>query len=128
LIRLAAYASLSRRTIALPFAQETLGGTISRPPEHITVEAVLKAVAVYYGVNIKDLKSERRHKSLAGPRAVAMYLARQHTKSSFPELGRAFGGKHHTTVISAVEKIAKRLKEDPGLRGEIHAIEGQILR
>jgi chromosomal replication initiator protein len=128
LIRLAAYASLSRQEITLAFAQETLGGTITRPPEHITVETVLKVVATYYGVNVKDLKSERRHKSLAGPRAVAMYLARTHTKSSFPELGRAFGGKHHTTVISAVEKIARRLKEDPGLRGEIHAIETQLLR
>jgi chromosomal replication initiator protein len=57
-----------------------------------------------------------------------MYLSRQHTKDSYPDLGRAFGGKHHTTVISAVEKIADRLKDDPGLRGEIHAIEATLLR
>jgi chromosomal replication initiator protein len=128
LIRLAAYASLSKREINLPFAHETLGGALARPREHITVEAVIKAVASYYGVKALDLKSPRRHRSVAGPRAVAMYLARQHTKDSYPDLGRAFGGKHHTTVISAVEKIADRLKDDPGLRGEIHAIESTLLR
>ncbi|MCE9577857.1 MAG: chromosomal replication initiator protein DnaA [Deltaproteobacteria bacterium] len=128
LIRLAAYASLSRRTIDLPFAQETLGGALARPREHITCEAVIKAVASYYGVKPLDIKSPRRHKSIAGPRAVAMYLARQHTKDSYPDLGRAFGGKHHTTIISAVEKVLERVKDDPSLRGEIHAIEAILLR
>jgi chromosomal replication initiator protein len=128
LIRLAAYASLSKRTIDLGFAQETLGGTLLRAREVITVDAVIKAVASYYSVRAADIKSDRRHKSIAGPRAVAMYLARQHCKDSYPDLGRAFGGKHHTTVISAVEKIADRLKEDPSLRGELHAIEGQLSR
>ena len=123
LIRLAAYASLSNRTIDLAFAQETLGGAIARPRELITADIVIKAVASYYGVKTADLKSERRHKSIAGPRAVAMYLARHHTKDSYPDLGRAFGGKHHTTIISAVEKIATRIKEEGALRGEIHAIE-----
>jgi chromosomal replication initiator protein len=128
LIRLAAYASLSKRTIDVHFAQETLGGSLSRPREHITVDTVIKAVASYYGVKPQDIKSPRRHKSIAGPRAVAMFLARQHTKDSYPDLGRAFGGKHHTTIISAVEKIAERVKDDPSLRGEIHSIEATILR
>jgi chromosomal replication initiator protein len=128
LIRLAAYASLSKRTIDLAFAQETLGGALTRPREHITVDTVIKAVASYYGVKPADIKSPRRHKSVAGPRAVAMYLARQHTKDSYPDLGRAFGGKHHTTVISAVEKVLEKAKEDPGLRGELHAIEAQLLK
>jgi len=128
LIRLAAYASLSKRTIDVDFAQETLGGSLTRPREHLTVETVIKTVAGYYGVKPSDIKSPRRHKSIAGPRAVAMYLARQHTKDSYPDLGRAFGGKHHTTVISAVEKIAERVKDDPSLRGEIHAIEAQLIR
>jgi chromosomal replication initiator protein len=128
LIRLAAYASLSKRDIDLPFAQETLGGAIARPREHITVDTVIKAVAAYYGVKATDLKSPRRHRSIAGPRAVAMYLARQHTNDSYPDLGRAFGGKHHTTVISAVEKIAERLPDDPSLRGEVHSIEATLLR
>ncbi len=128
LIRLAAYSSLSTRDIDLDFARETLEGSLTRPPEHITVDHVLKSVAGYYGIKISDLKSPRRHKSIAGPRAVAMYLARQHTKDSYPDLGRSFGGKHHTTVISAVEKTSKRLKADAGLRGEVHAIESLLLR
>lgn len=128
LIRLAAYSSLSRKEITLEFARETLEGSLTRPREHLTAEAIIKSVANYYGLKVSDIKSSRRHKSVAGPRAVAMYLARTHTKDSYPDLGRAFGGKHHTTVISAVEKINSRLDSDPGLRGEINAIEGVLLR
>jgi chromosomal replication initiator protein len=128
LIRLAAYASLSGKVITLDFARQTLEGSLAPHPEHISVERVLRAVAGYYNIKIADLKSPRRHKTIAHPRAVAMYLARQHTRESYPDLGRAFGGKHHTTVLSAVEKVSKRLKSEPGLRGEIHAIESQLLR
>jgi chromosomal replication initiator protein len=128
LIRLAAYASLSRCDIDMAFARQTLDGSITRPPEHMTVEHVLKAVASYFGLKVADLKSPRRHKSIAGPRAIAMYLARTHTGESYPDLGRAFGGKHHTTIISAVEKITKKLKADPALRGEVHAVESMLLR
>jgi len=128
LIRLAAYASLSKKRIDLEFAQETLGATITRPREVITVDGVIKAVASYYGLKPSDIKSERRHKSVATPRAVAMYISRHHTKDSYPDLARAFGGKHHTTVISAVQKIIEKVKDDASLRSEIHAIESIILR
>src|SRR3569623_375196 len=128
LIRLAAYASLSKRRIDLEFAQETLGAALTRPREVITVESIIKSVASYYGLKPAEIKSDRRHKSLANPRAVAMYLSRNHTKDSYPDLARAFGGKHHTTVISAVQKIAERVKEDASLRSEIHAIESMILK
>jgi chromosomal replication initiator protein len=128
LIRLAAYASLSKKRIDLEFAQETLGAAITRPREVITVDSVIKAVASYYGLKPSDIKSERRHKSVATPRAVAMYISRHQTKDSYPDLARAFGGKHHTTVISAVQKIILRVKDDASLRSEIHAIESMILR
>lgn len=128
LIRLAAYASLSKRPIDMEFAQETLGSAITSPREVLTADSVIKAVASYYGLKVADIKSPRRHKSVASPRAIAMYLSRQHTKDSYPDLGRSFGGKHHTTVISAVEKIAERLKEDPALRSEIHALETALNR
>jgi chromosomal replication initiator protein len=128
LIRLAAYASLSNRPIDIEYAKETLGSAITAPREVITVDSVIKAVASYYGLKVADIKSQRRHKSVSSPRAVAMYLSRQHTKDSYPDLGRSFGGKHHTTVISAVEKIAERLKEDPALRSEIHALESTLNR
>jgi chromosomal replication initiator protein len=128
LIRLAAYASLSKRRIDLEFAQETLGAAITRPRDIITVDNVIKVVASYYGLKPSDIKSERRHKSVATPRAVAMYISRHHTKDSYPDLARAFGGKHHTTVISAVQKIIERVKDDASLRSQIHAIESMILR
>lgn len=128
LIRLAAYASLSKRRIDLDFAQETLGAALSRPRDIITPETIIKAVANYYSLKPSDIKSDRRHKSLANPRAIAMYISRHHTKDSYPDLARAFGGKHHTTVISAVQKIAERLKDDAALRSEIHAIESMVLR
>lgn len=128
LIRLAAQASLLDATIDLPFAQDAIGGAISQPREYLTADVVIKAVAHYYGLKVSDIRSARRHKSVAGPRAVAMYLARTHTDNSYPELGRAFGGKHHTTVISAVEKITKRLDAQPSLSGEIRAIESVLLQ
>jgi len=128
LIRLAAYASLSRRDITLEFARQTLEGSIARPSEQVTVEQVLRAVASYYQVKMADLKSERRHKSIAGPRAVAMFLARKLTTSSYPDLGRAFGNKHHTTVLSAVEKIDEKIKTDAGLRNEVQSIEATLVR
>ena len=128
LIRLAAHASLIDATIDMDFARSTLAATIGRPREHLSTDNIIKVAANYYGLKISDIKSSRRHKSVAGPRAVAMYLARTHTRDSYPDLGRGFGGKHHTTVISAVEKITKRLRDDPGLRSEIHAIESVLLR
>jgi chromosomal replication initiator protein len=128
LIRLAAYASLSRREITIDFARQTLEGSIARPSEQVTVDQVLRAVASYYQVKLADLKSERRHKSIAGPRAVAMFLARKLTTSSYPDLGRAFGGKHHTTVLSAVEKVDLKIKTDAGLRNEVQSIEATLVR
>ena len=128
LIRLAAYASLSGQEIDLNFARHTLDSSITRPRDHLSVETILRTVANYYGLKVSDLKSGRRHKSIAGPRAIAMYLSRTHTKESYPDLGRAFGGKHHTTIISAVEKTMTRLKDDLSLRGQVHAIETMLLR
>ena len=119
LIRLAAYASLSRRTIDLPFAQETLGGAITRPREVVTTDSIIKAVATYYGVKSADIKSGDRHKSIVTPRAVAMYLARQHTSASYPDLGRSFGNKHHTTVMSAVERFEMHMRGVSGVQSVV---------
>ncbi len=128
LIRLAAYASLSHCDITLDFTRRTLEGSVARRREHLSSETVIKAVASYYGVKVSELKSSRRHRSIAGPRAIAMYLARKLTEDSYPDLGRAFGGKHHTTVLSAVEKMTHKLANDIGLQGEIHAIENLLRR
>ena len=128
LIRLAASSSLTRSEITLDFARTTLEGALNRRRELLDTDAVMKCVARYYRVKVSDLKSPRRHKAIAGPRSVAMYLARTHTSSSYPELGRAFGGRHHTTVLSAVDKTTVKLDNDHGLRGEVQAIESLLLR
>jgi chromosomal replication initiator protein len=127
LIRLSAYASFSGTTIDLEFAQKSLGAVTPQPAQ-LTVDAIIKVVAGYFSLKVADLKSERRHKSVATPRAIAMYLARMHTKDSYPDLARAFGGKHHTTVLSAVQKISDRVRDDAGLRGQVAAIEQQFVR
>jgi chromosomal replication initiator protein len=127
LIRLSAYASFSGTAIDLEFAQKSLGAVTPQPAQ-LTVDAIIKVVANYFSLKVADLKSERRHKSVATPRAIAMYLARMHTKDSYPDLARAFGGKHHTTVLSAVQKIADRVRDDAGLRGQVAAIEQQFAR
>ena len=99
--------------------------SLSPPPA--TVKSILESVASYYGVNVRELRGKRRFKSIAEPRAMAMYLARQHTTQSYPDLGRAFGHKHHTTVITAIKKVETRLKKNPAVRGEVAAIEGVLL-
>jgi chromosomal replication initiator protein len=127
--RAAALWVLVAAAIRQAFRRGRCSWAIRRPrPRNITVDNVIKAVASYYGLKPSDIKSERRHKSVATPRAVAMYISRHHTKDSYPDLARAFGGKHHTTVISAVQKIIVRVKDDPSLRSQIHAIESMILR
>ncbi|MFH0899992.1 MAG: chromosomal replication initiator protein DnaA [Pseudomonadota bacterium] len=128
LIRLSAWASITGQAITLDFAKQRLAGVLAQTVERISVEHILKVVASYYDVKLTDLKSERRTKSVAGPRAVAMYLARKQTGDSYPDLGRAFGNKHHTTVLSACEKIAGRLKTDTTLHYEINSIESLLNR
>lgn len=127
LIRLAAYASFTAQDISLDFAKQTLAG-VARPQSHMSVDHVLKTVANYYQIKVADLKSERRTKAISHPRAVAMFLARKHTGESYPDLGRSFGNKHHTTVLSAFEKIAERLKSDVALKSELSAIENLLSR
>jgi chromosomal replication initiator protein len=125
LIRLAAFASISNRAIDLPFTQEVFGSVA--PSEHsLSVETIQKRVADFFNLNLSDLRSARRHKVVALPRQVAMYLGRKLTQASFPELGDKFGGKDHTTVMHAVSKIEKLLIEDSPLRNTISTIEQSL--
>lgn len=89
----------------------------------VTTEAVIAAVAKHYGYRASDLRSRRRNTRLARARAVAMYLARTRTYDSYLALGFAFGGKHHTTVIHAVEKMIACIEHDRELETDIDIIE-----
>jgi chromosomal replication initiator protein len=83
-------------------------------------------VADYYNITLEDMKSKRRDKHIVFPRQVAMFLVREETPSSLPAIGKAFGGRDHTTALHSIEKIANELKEDERLRYEVQAIRERL--
>jgi chromosomal replication initiator protein len=112
LIRLLAYASLTGRTISVELAQEVLRNVIDHDDRAVTLEQIQKYVADYYQLKIVDLKSRNNAKSVAMPRQVAMYLCKMLTHASLPEIGKHFGGKHHSTVIHSIRKVEDLRKKD----------------
>jgi chromosomal replication initiator protein len=107
LIRVVAYASLSGKDITLDLARRTLQDLIVTESPAATAESIQKLVANYYNLKVTQLKSRTNSHQVAFPRQIAMYLCKQLTPSSLQEIGRRFGGKHHSTVIHAVQKIEK---------------------
>src|SRR5512135_2279959 len=113
LIRLIAFASLTGRDIDLVLAQETLRDLLHTEDKPVTIEMIQKYVADHYSLKINDLKAKNNSKSIAVPRQIAMYLTKSLTGASLPEIGREFGGKHHSTVIHSIRKIDDLRKQDP---------------
>jgi chromosomal replication initiator protein len=112
LIRLVAYASLTGREISLGLAQDVLKNILDHEEKAVTIEIIQKFVADYYQLKLAELKSRNNSKSVAIPRQVAMYLCKNLTHASLPEIGRSFGGKHHSTVIHSIRKIDDLRKRD----------------
>ncbi len=112
LIRLIAYASLTGREITLDLAQEVLRNVLDHDERIVTIESIQKFVADYYQLKLTELKSRNNSKSVAMPRQVAMYLCKSLTHKSLPEIGRSFGGKHHSTVIHSIRKVEELRKND----------------
>jgi chromosomal replication initiator protein len=112
LIRLIAYASLTGREITLSLAQDVLRNVLQNDDRAVTIESVQKAVAEHYSLKVTELKSKNNSKSVAMPRQIAMYLCKNLTNASLPEIGRSFGGKHHSTVIHSIRKIEDLRKTD----------------
>jgi chromosomal replication initiator protein len=112
LIRLIAYASLQGRPLTLELAQEVLRNVIDHEDKAITIEQIQKFVADYYQLKLAELKSRNNSKSVAMPRQVAMYLCKSLTPASLPEIGRSFGGKHHSTVIHSIKKVEDLRKKE----------------
>ena len=112
LIRLIAYASLTGRALSLELAQEVLRNVLDHDERAVTIEQIQKFVAEYYQLKLTDLKSRNNSKSIAKPRQVAMYLCKALTHASLPEIGRSFGGKHHSTVIHSLKKVEELRKKD----------------
>jgi chromosomal replication initiator protein len=113
LIRLIAYASLTGRDIDLTLTQEILRDLLHTDDKPITIEMIQKFVADHYNVKLAELKAKNNSKAVAVPRQIAMYLTKTLTHASLPEIGKGFGGKHHSTVIHSVRKIDGLRKRDP---------------
>jgi len=122
LTRMIAFCALTGREMSTDLAQEVLTDLWGDEEKTITIEQIQRRVGDFFGVKLPDLKAKTRTKAVAFPRQVAMYLARQLTHASLAEIGRAFGGKDHTTVLHAVDKIQSLLHEDPKLRKTIDSL------
>jgi chromosomal replication initiator protein len=113
LIRLLAYASLTGQPLTIELAQGVLKGVLDHDEKAVTIDQIQKFVAEYYQLKLHDLKSRNNSKSVAKPRQVAMYLCKALTHASLPEIGRSFGGKHHSTVIHSIKKVDDLRKKNP---------------
>jgi chromosomal replication initiator protein len=115
LIRLIAHSSLIGAEITLPYTQQVLKNFIDSQARKVTIEAIQKSVAEQFGLKLVEIKAKNNSRAIVYPRQIAMYLAKQLTEASLPEIGRQFGGKHHTTVLHSVEKIDESRKSDKDL-------------
>jgi chromosomal replication initiator protein len=119
LIRLIAFASLTGQDITLGLAQEVLKNILDHEEKAITIDTIQKFVADRYNLRMVDLRSRNNSKSIAMPRQVAMYLCKALTHASLPEIGRSFGGKHHSTVIHSIRKVEELRKRDSNFNNQI---------
>ena len=119
LTRVLAYSNLIGRPITLETTQEVLRDLLRANDRRITIEDIQKRVAEHYNIRISEMHSARRARAVARPRQVAMYLAKQLTSRSLPEIGRKFGGRDHTTVMHAVKRIDELRQNDNILSEDI---------
>lgn len=122
LVKLFAYSSLTETPITIAMAKQVLKHLVEKADRRVTIEAVQKAVAEKYGIKPSQLREKSNRREIVGPRQVAMYLAKELTKASLPEIGRAFGGKHHTTVIHSITRTAEQKANDPDLNKLINSV------
>ena len=126
LIRLVAHSSLIGTEISLPYAQQILKNFIDSQARKVTIESIQKAVAEQFGLRLVEIKAKNNSRSIVYPRQIAMYLAKHLTEASLPEIGRQFGGKHHTTVLHSVEKIEELRKNDKDLNRLLNKLTEQL--
>jgi chromosomal replication initiator protein len=126
LIRLVAHSSLIGAEITLPYAQQVLKNFIDSQARKVTIESIQKAVAEQFGLRLVEIKAKNNSRAIVYPRQIAMYLAKHLTEASLPEIGRQFGGKHHTTVLHSVEKIDGARKNDKDLNRLVNKLTEQL--
>ena len=121
LIRLVAYASLTGKPLSIDLARQVLRNVIDQADKAVSIDGIQKYIADYYSLKIVDLKSRNNSKSIAMPRQVAMYICKALTHASLPEIGRSFGGKHHSTVIHSINKVEALRKNDAVFNKQIES-------
>ncbi|NLV77367.1 MAG: chromosomal replication initiator protein DnaA [Tissierellia bacterium] len=127
LIRIVAYSSLTNKEVTVELAEEALKDIISNnKPREITVDLIKDVVAKEYNIKIEDFNSKKRTRAIAYPRQIAMYLTRELTDLSLPKIGDEFGGRDHTTVIHAYDKIEGDIKESEEFKNKIHYLTKEI--
>lgn len=126
LIRIVAFSSLTNKEISVDLATEALKDIISNKSKQITISSIQDIVSSYFNLRIDDFKSKRRTKNVAYPRQIAMYLSRKLTDISLPKIGEEFGGRDHSTVIHAYEKITSELEKDTGLKETLDELTKKI--
>ena len=122
LVRLGAYASLTSTPINLETARKVLKDILVERSRELSIEDIIKKVSSHFNIKVTDLKSPKRLKAVVLPRQVAMYLARQLTTSSYPEIGERFGGKDHSTIIHAIRKVERMMEENYQLRQTVETL------
>jgi chromosomal replication initiator protein len=122
LIKLIAYSSITNSPVTLQMAQQVLKYLISGGERRITMDSILRAVAEKFNMQPQQLKQKSNSRQIAYPRQIAMYLMKDLTQASLPEIGRVFGGKHHTTVLHSVQKIERLRQTDTDLNRLIHSL------
>src|SRR5829696_8224492 len=117
---------LQQGKIDMDLARAALGESATPEQKRITIQQIIDAVRTYYNVRTSDLQSKKRHKSIAFPRQVCMFLARKHTRFSLEEIGGYFGGRDHTTVLHAVRTVDHDIKTDQEINRQIAFIDAQL--
>jgi chromosomal replication initiator protein len=126
LIRIGAYASLTSVPVSLEMARDVLKDILIERNRELSVEEILKKVSLHFNIKVSDIKSAKRLKAVVLPRQIAMYISRQLTSSSYPEIGDRFGGKDHSTIIHAIRKIEKLMEEDFQLKSTIDNLKKEL--
>jgi chromosomal replication initiator protein len=120
--RLVAYSSLTGTELSLPMAQQVLKNLVDLEERRVSIEHIQRVVCQEYGLTLSQLKAKDNSRAVAYPRQIAMYLSKQLTTASLPQIGREFGGKHHTTVLHSIGKIGEMRKSDRDLNRLINKL------
>jgi chromosomal replication initiator protein len=126
LTRLFAFASLVGREITLDLAQDCLADILRASDRKVTIEEIQRRVAEHYNVRLSDLIGPKRVRTIARPRQIAMYLAKQLTPRSLPEIGRRFGGRDHTTIMHGVRRIEELMTTDSQMADDLQLLRRQL--